>query len=193
VITWFVALITDAVGRGPESMNYSWLMVSVFMYIIGYMGLRQPEIFSGEYIQRSITDKTAFEGLASGKKYEKSTLTSEKGEEYYKKLQRIMKEDKPFLDGNLTLPSLARLLGISTHHLSQVINERLKQNFFEFVNSHRVEEAKKMIIDPKYFNFSIATIGFEAGFNSISAFNNAFKKHASMTPSQFRANSEAKS
>ncbi len=100
-----------------------------------------------------------------------------------------MEVDKPFLDHSLTLPRLAEKLSISIHDLSQIINERLKQNFFEFVNSHRVGEAKKILSDPEYENLTIAAIGFETGFNSTSAFNAAFKKHTGMTPSQYRTNS----
>jgi len=85
---------------------------------------------------------------------------------------------------DLNLPKLAQRLSMSTHHLSQIINERLQKNFFEFVNQYRIEEAKNLLRDKA--NINVAEIGFEAGFSSVSAFNTAFKKYTGLSPSQFR-------
>ena len=97
-----------------------------------------------------------------------------------------MINEKPYLNGNLTLSGLANTLSIPTHHLSQTINERLKVNFFDFVNQYRVEEAKSMMKRQEYAHFSLADIGFEAGFNSVSTFNKSFKKFLNLTPSEYQ-------
>jgi AraC-like DNA-binding protein len=89
---------------------------------------------------------------------------------------------------DLTLNSLAEKLSIPSHHLSQIINESLRQNFFEFVNTHRVEEAKKLLLDPANRHLNLAEIGYEAGFNSVSSFNAVFKKFVQMTPSRYQKN-----
>jgi AraC-like DNA-binding protein len=165
---------------GPDDWDYVWLLVSLLMYLIGYMGLRQPEIFAGGNMAgKSERDETK-------KKYKKSALTDESAEKYLKKLQQYMQSEKPYLNSNITLPELAHHLSMSVHYLSQVINEKLKQNFFEFINQYRVEEAKKMLVDPNKKYLTIAAIGFEAGFNSNSSFNAVFKKYTALTPSQFR-------
>lgn len=70
--------------------------------------------------------------------------------------------------------------------LSQIINERLKQNFVDFINTYRVEEAKRKLLAPHKSHYSVLAIAEEAGFNSKSSFNSVFKKHARMTPSEFR-------
>jgi AraC-like DNA-binding protein len=77
-------------------------------------------------------------------------------------------------------------MNVSTHHLSQIINERLNKNFFEFINHFRVKEAKRLLKDPGSQHLTLAAIGFEAGFNSVSSFNSIFKKATSFTPSQYR-------
>src|SRR5439155_27331821 len=87
---------------------------------------------------------------------------------------------------DLSLPKLAAKLALPTHHLSQIINARLNQNFFDFINSYRVEEAKQMLLDPAKKHYSLLVISEEVGFNSKSAFNTAFKKQTSLTPSEFR-------
>jgi AraC-like DNA-binding protein len=91
-----------------------------------------------------------------------------------------------FADSDLSLQKLAKKLAIPSHHLSQIINERLQKNFFEFVNSYRVAEAKKLLADPAKKHLNIAEIGFNVGFNSLSTFNAAFKNLTQMTPSLFR-------
>ncbi|MCP4725167.1 MAG: helix-turn-helix transcriptional regulator [bacterium] len=178
LITWIVAIILEIFSIRQSAWDYVWLLVSFFIYLIGYMGLRQPVIFTGTESTSSLEKGT--------RKYERSTLTPESADEYLKRLLEIMETEKPYLDTDITLGSLASKLAVSVHHLSRVINEKLKLNFFEMINKYRVEEAKRLISDPQYRNINIASIGLDAGFNSISAFNTAFKKHTGSTPSQFR-------
>lgn len=149
--------------------------LSVFVYAMGYIGLRRPEVLTG------------MEDLPpSPRRYEKSTLTVERSGAYLQRLLELMNTDKPYLDGELTLQKLAKAVAISPHHLSQTINEKLNQNFIDFINAYRIEEAKKMLADPGKKHYSILAVSEEVGFNSKSAFNTAFKKHVNMTPSDFR-------
>ncbi len=164
-----------------KTWNYDWLIISILMYIIGYAGLRQPEIFSGKP-EINLDEKTP------KKKYEKSTLTEEMTEKYLQKLKLYIENEKPYLKNDLTLPELSEELLIPVHSLSQIINEQFNQNFFEFINSYRVEEAKKLIRQPDKQNINLASIAFESGFNSVSSFNSAFKKFAGVTPSHYRSN-----
>jgi AraC-like DNA-binding protein len=120
------------------------------------------------------------------KKYEKSSLTSEIRSSVLKKLEDLMMIEKPFLDPQFSLPVLARRLGISTHHLSQILNEEIGQNFFDFLASYRIEEAKKILSDEEYSYIKIEEIAQMVGYNSKSAFNTAFKKIAGSTPSEFK-------
>jgi AraC-like DNA-binding protein len=124
-------------------------------------------------------------------RYEKSTLTLERSDTYLQKLLDLMNTEKPYLDGDLTLQKLAKALSVSPHHLSQTINEQLNQNFFDFINTYRIEEAKRMLRDPGKKHYSILAVSEEVGFNSKSAFNAAFKKHVNMTPSEFRKTIES--
>jgi AraC-like DNA-binding protein len=149
--------------------------LSVFVYAMGYLGLRRPEVLTG-----------IEETPAASRRYEKSTLTLERSETYRQRLLDLMNGEKPYLDGELTLQKLAKALAVSPHHLSQTINEQLNQSFIDFINGYRIEEAKRMLGDPAKKHYSILAVSEEVGFNSKSAFNTAFKKHANMTPSEFR-------
>lgn len=154
------------------------LTVSIVILSIGYFGLTQPIIFAPEFGNNNKL-----------KKYENSTLTPDNSEKYVDKLLKIMETDKPFLENDLTLQKLSEKLSISPHHLSQVINERMNQNFFDFVNGYRIEEAKKLLTEKRGELLTILAIAEESGFNSKSAFNIAFKKHTSMTPTEFKKKS----
>jgi AraC-like DNA-binding protein len=119
------------------------------------------------------------------KKYEKARLPSEYADKYLEKLLQFMKDDKPYLDSEISLQGLSKRLAIPEHHLSQVINERLNRNFYNFINHYRLEEAKRILTDPGN-RLTIIEIAFQVGFNSKSAFNRAFKQHTNMTPSDFK-------
>jgi AraC-like DNA-binding protein len=144
------------------------------IYIIGYMTLRQPEIFSGTL------------AIKNSPKYEKSTLTPARAEIYLSKLLQLMETEKLFTNSDLKLQDLAHKLNLSPHHLSQIINEQCRQNFFDFLNQYRIAEAKRYLTHPEKQNYTILSIALEVGFNNKASFNTAFKKHTGMTPSQFR-------
>jgi AraC-like DNA-binding protein len=119
-------------------------------------------------------------------KYKGSTLNPYFAEECIKKLNYLMEIEKVYHDADMSLHSLADKLSISTHILSQLLNEKLKQKFSDLINTYRIEEAKKILQEPGGSQQKIATVAFEVGFNTQVAFYNAFKKHTNMTPAQFR-------
>lgn len=102
------------------------------------------------------------------------------------KLLNFMEAEKPYLDEELSLQKLSLLMNISTHQLSQTINQKLNTNFYKFVNAYRIEEVKKKLKDPEFEKYSILGIAFESGFNSKSTFNKIFKEETGLTPSEFK-------
>jgi len=172
----FILIVLQAIGI-PTLEFYGIaipIAVSFIIYFMGYLGLRQPEIFS------------ASDEMGSGKKYARSTLTPDRAAQQLEKLQAFMKSEKPYLESELTLTKLAEQLDIPPHHLSQMLNESLNQNFFDFVNSYRVEEARRLLQDPEKSAFTVLAVAEEAGFNSKTAFNTAFKRFTGETPTEYR-------
>jgi AraC-like DNA-binding protein len=158
-----------------------FLSLSVFVILIGYFGLKQKVIFSGDTInEQVIVEETKV-------KYASSRLTEAEANQFADKLNNFMVSEKPFLNPNLTLQQLGSELKISTHYLSQIINEKFNLNFFDYINQFRVEEFKLKISDPQFENYSFLGIAFDCGFNSKSAFNRIFKKFTNLTPSQYKA------
>jgi AraC-like DNA-binding protein len=170
-----------------RSLETNLLLPSVgpiLVYALAYLALRKPEAFEVRVTPEQVSPSLP-------KKYERSTLTPDRAEEYLAKLLRAMEAEKPFTDGDLTLQKLAEKLAIPTAHLSQVVNTRLNQSFSDFINSYRVREAQAKLLDPAKKHYSILAIAEEVGFNSKSTFNAVFKKQTGLTPSEFRDNSKA--
>lgn len=124
--------------------------------------------------------------LKGDDKYQKSSLTAEAAEKYAQDLLNYMLQHKAYRECEITLQKIAEVLAIPPHHLSQVINQHFKKNFYHFINHYRVEEAKLILQDPTQQHKNIIEIAFEVGFNSKSAFNAIFKKLCYQTPTEFR-------
>jgi AraC-like DNA-binding protein len=120
------------------------------------------------------------------RRYKNSTLDPDKAEEYARNLIHLFEREKIFKSPDLSLASLSKRLGISPKDLSRIINERLNRNFWALVNSYRIEEARDKIGEATNGDQTILDIALEVGFNSLAAFNRAFKKFTGTTPSHYR-------
>ncbi len=105
---------------------------------------------------------------------------------FAERIDSAMREHKPYLEPDLTLDMLAETLNIPARDLSLVFNRHFGSNFYEFINRYRIEEAQKMLADPKHKSKTITHIYLDAGFNSKSVFNTFFKKHVGKTPTEYR-------
>lgn len=106
--------------------------------------------------------------------------------EMIEQISRYMESEKPYLTPSLTLEKLAGLLKIQPRLLSNIINRHFDCNFFEFINSYRVKEAKRMLADTQFEGKNMLDIMLDVGFNSKATFNTLFKKKVGMTPSEYR-------
>ena len=164
-----------------HQFDLSSLIIAIYVYIIGYLGVFKSEVFAEPAIAESIKHLEL-----SPKKYEKSGLTSDKAHEFEHRLLEHMQGNKPWLESELTLGQLAAQLAIPPHYLSEVINSRFDLNFFNFINQYRLEQVKQDLVDPTKGHLKILAIAFDAGFNSKSTFNNLFREQEGMTPSEYR-------
>lgn len=99
-------------------------------------------------------------------------------------LMDLIQDEKVFCDEDLTLQRLASMLSMTPHQLSEFLNRELNRNFSSFINFHRIEEAKHLLVsDPER---SIISIALAVGFNSKSVFYNAFMKYAGKSPLKYR-------
>jgi AraC-like DNA-binding protein len=150
-------------------------LLVVTFYVINLVlvkALNQPAIFSG--IAKEETEKYAL-----------SNLGSEEIENYKNQLTNLIHANHPYLNADLKSKDLAEKLGVSSKVLSQVINQSFNQNFFDFINTFRCEEVKRVLQGPDK-KVTIIEAMYQSGFNSKSSFNKEFKKLTGQTPSEFK-------
>ncbi len=177
-IIWSVVLITHFLDQQTEA-EYVYVAVALFIFLIGYYGARQGVIFTDNI---NPLGKTETEAKV---KYQKSALREDQAQEYYDKLVNHMEVEKPYLESKITLPQLSNRLELNPNYISQVINDKLNQNFYDFINQYRVEEFKRRLTTKTAFNFTLLAHGLESGFSSKSSFYEVFKKFTGQTPSEY--------
>jgi AraC-like DNA-binding protein len=177
-----------------RNLRFGFVALTVFIYWISYKALSQPELFavirgySGN--ENTALPPPQLTVHLPVKKYSNSGLGTDEMKRIIAALEQKMKDDKPYLDAQLTIEELSQSIQYSRHHLSQAMNEQLNQTYYDYINTYRVTEAKLLLTDDARASHKIASIAYDAGFNSISTFNDVFKKITGVTPTQFRKKSQ---
>jgi len=193
---WLISeLFDDPEGYSGMLEALLGLSIVAFIYLMGYLGLRQPLIFSSRErspkppldteLATAPAPETDYIDDNPTLKYKHSSLSSELAMALINEVEQTMQTQQLYLDSQLSLPKLAQRLGVSANYLSQAINEQRGQHFFDFVNRYRVDAVLDVLQQPNH-SFTILDMAMNAGFNSKSAFYSAFRKHTGKTPSQYR-------
>lgn len=103
-----------------------------------------------------------------------------------KRIWEILVDGKAYKDKTFSAKKLAEMLHTNTRYVSVVINTRFQKNYTSFVNTLRVEEAMRMLVDRKYDNLSVQDISDVVGFSCRQSFYNAFVKIRGIAPQDYR-------
>ena len=114
-----------------------------------------------------------------------SDLTDLESQKIAELIYEVFDKEKPFLDPEFNLDDLSNRLSFNRRKVSQVINTRLKRNFFDLVNGYRIDTAKEIFTKNEDPNLTVLEVMFDVGFSSKSSFNTQFKKRAGLTPTEF--------
>jgi AraC-like DNA-binding protein len=199
---WVFAGILSVYSRFyPVQINYdiivkcvdgTWLVFSTITYILGYYAIHQPEVFKMPHSEAEtvpIASKITPPQLEDEKQEEKTPSESKQPDENIialaDKVDDFLRINRTYTNPNLSLNELAGKLKIQPHILSKVINDGFDKNFFDFINTYRIEEFKKLVQNPRYKHHTFVSLAFEVGFNSKTAFNRSFKKMTSQTPREY--------
>ncbi|WP_273050358.1 AraC family transcriptional regulator [Pseudoalteromonas sp.] len=188
IFTWLWVLLgmygviwlLDLLGSILEG-NYVLTIVSDILFIsliysISLYQWREPKLFKIKELSAVSNNEIL--------KPKSELFDHETGKMLLSNILGYMNNKKPYLDNELTLDSLAKLTDLSSHHLSEILNQQAKKNFYQFVNEYRVNFICERIAVER--NSKILDLALDAGFSSKSTFNAVFKKLKGITPTQYR-------
>ncbi|MFT5675721.1 MAG: AraC-like DNA-binding protein [Paraglaciecola sp.] len=179
LVIWGAAWLMYSVEFSLGALGWFWIGSGKLLPILEASAL-------AIFIQKALSQKVLNEsekGLPRSTQTRTALLSPEKMQLIASKLERAMKEDKLFLQDNLSLNKLSESISETENHISETLSQFLHTKFFQLVNGFRVEEAKKALQDRDKL---ITSIAFDVGFNSKSTFNTAFKNVVGYSPSAYR-------
>jgi AraC-like DNA-binding protein len=170
------------------SLTWFFTIVPVFIFYLGFYGIRQKTIFIDSNRNTPDSDSLANskepEPKATG--YYKSGLQPDKMPQVFDQLQETIQTRKLHLNATLSLADLSKEARVPAHYITQTLNEFAESSFYDFINNQRILEFKNRLNDPRYDHYTLLGIAFDCGFNSKSTFNRIFKQHTNMSPLEFK-------
>lgn len=164
----------------------------IFMLVLTLWGTQQQPGFALFTAQRQqleavlLADTEPQTQPEQPKAYQNSGLAAADLQLFSEKLEACM-DEQVYLDPDLTLPELAAKSHIPAVYVSQTLSQVFKCNFYQFINRRRIHFAQRLLTES---NQSVLDVALAAGFNTRSAFYNAFKSQTGLTPGQYRSKSQ---
>lgn len=179
-VLWGVALIDFLMGVHVTLWHITIPLISVGTFSLAVFTLRQSVIFNRG-------DQVLGFAVAKPKPVKEVLFSPEELNRQTERLRVFLQKEKPYLNPELRLSDLASSLEIKPYQLTEIINRGERKNFYELINSYRVEEFKRRAKDPTFAHLSLLGLAMDSGFNSKSVFNETFRKMTGQTPSEFRS------
>ena len=161
------------------------LVIIFLIYGVALAQWRNPKLFKInkiEEISASIQDTEP--NNAQTNNSPSGLLDSSTRESISTRVKQFMDEEHAYKDSQLNLLRLAELIGVSTHHLSEALNQHQGKNFYQFINDYRVNYVREMLAQQQ--TAKILDLAMTAGFSSKSTFNAVFKQTTGLSPTQYR-------
>jgi len=153
--------------------------IAIFINSIALFSIYQPNVFFHEVNEPE-------ENSTTEKQYLRSIeLSPAAAKQLDEQLADLVKNHKPHLDEDISLPKLASLLGVTSHQLSELLNIHKSTSFYDFLNDLRYQESLHFLADNEG-ELTIADIAYRSGFNNRNSFYKVFKEKTGLTPSQYK-------
>jgi AraC-like DNA-binding protein len=182
VMMFDVVIFSEALlGHTPSLMALATIasLVAIFVNTIALFSLYQPEVF---FHNTSTSDEPKPEAKQHLRSIE---LSPEAAKQLDEQLQELVKNHKPHLDEDISLPKLASLLGVTSHQLSELLNIHKSTSFYDFLNDLRYQESLQFLTTNED-ELTIADIAYRSGFNNRNSFYKVFKEKTGLTPNQYK-------
>jgi AraC-like DNA-binding protein len=183
------SIIWVAVIFGED--NHIYAIVIIYVFFLGYFGIKQVGIFTNAQNLNEVLDNASLDNseiISDGLeplKYEKTRIPEDRIKLIHERLSELMHDQKLYTNSELTLSDLASALNEHPNSISQVINSIENKNFFDYINTYRVEDIIQKIADPNNKKYTLLSLAYDAGFNSKSSFNRNFKKVTGKSPTEY--------
>jgi AraC-like DNA-binding protein len=178
----FVVRVSGVTGASAASAIVP-IGSTVVTFVIGYFQLAQGEIFAPQPAPAAPAAPTPAPEPRLPPAYARARLADDDASAVEDRVRAAMTERHLYQRSGLTLAELADEVAATPHELSQVLSTRLGRNFYTFINEHRIEHVKTALLAT---DRPVLDLAFEAGFQSKSTFNTAFRKTTGTTPREFR-------
>jgi AraC-like DNA-binding protein len=152
-----------------------YCVICVYVFFIGYNGIRQSAIVS-----------VFKENEAIPTKFSQEEPVKDNEQFYFDKIKQLVEEEKLYLNPKLSIKDIAERLKTNVNYVSRAINNKAENNFFEFINKYRVREYERVVILPEKANYTLLAIALECGFNSKASFNRIVKDTTGLTPIELK-------
>jgi AraC-like DNA-binding protein len=173
-------------------------MLISFVYLV-YNSVAHDELFKlkivdklyeksrlGNIVDTEIAITGLQETMLVSNEYQNPLLSNIEMEETDAKLKKVLESSYCYLEGSLAIRKLSELTNIPVHKLSELINRKHGMNFYDFINSYRVEHAKSLLLDSVNNKYTIEAIAKMSGFKNRSTFYTAFGKITGTSPKEFK-------
>tara|TARA_R110002073_G_scaffold298418_1_gene465050 strand:- start:5465 stop:6601 length:1137 start_codon:yes stop_codon:yes gene_type:complete len=163
-----------------ERSNITIISIFTLIIYLGYHSIGQSKMLVPHFLINEVNFKK------EKKENYLSNTSNEELQQIEKRLKDVLKNDRPYLDENLTLTKLASSIPISNKKLSIFINQHLNTTFYDMINTYRVASVKEKLESNNFNNITLLGIANESGFKSKTTFNRIFKKETGLLPSEYR-------
>lgn len=134
-------------------------------------------------LQQLVT--TAGSGAADRVKYKSNRVNIGECEAISRALERVMERERPYVNPELALADLAKMIDVSTHKMSFYFSQYLHQSYYDYINELRIKEFKRMASGSEGSRYTLSGLSAKAGFSSRASFFRYFKKIEGITPAQY--------
>ncbi|MDR1645955.1 MAG: helix-turn-helix transcriptional regulator [Tannerellaceae bacterium] len=194
VIAGYILHFSVGARMRPEILS---ILLFFLINAVGLRGIKKKATFVIQFLPDGQKEETE----TTGSKVINEECTQNKTDTYHnyglkpaeaqllaEKLKKYMDTQRPYINPDLCLRDLAEQLNVYPHYVTQILSTLFNQNFYDFVNTYRVNEAKRLLRNADKSNKvpTIITIAYNCGFNSKSSFNRIFKQKIGLTPSEYR-------
>ncbi|MGF1557557.1 MAG: helix-turn-helix domain-containing protein [Flavobacteriaceae bacterium] len=175
-----------SIDIGNDEGFMTVIPIVFLMAYVGYYGVTQSKVLLPDFLMQAAgvsAEPFNNDNLLPSQKY---VYDASEMKQMAIDLEVLMREKKPFLNEDLTLATLAELLGVPDKKLSTLLNQNMNTSFYDYVNGYRITEVKQKMALPESETYTLLAIAYDSGFKSKASFNRIFKKSTQLSPSDYR-------